>query len=63
MVAGGYVAFLLIVWIFHAWLAREPDAFVSAVWGGAFLSGVLVVLASVLSLAARRPHRRPPGEP
>ena len=42
---GGYVAFLVIVLIFHVWLAEETDAFASALWGGAFLSGITVVAA------------------
>ena len=52
--AGGYVAFLVIVLVFHVWLAKEPDAFASAVWGGAFLSVVLAVLAWVLSMTRPR---------
>lgn len=51
---GGYVAFLVIVVIFHVWLAREPGAFASAVWGGAFLSGIALVTASGPSLIERR---------
>ena len=51
---GGYVAFLAIVLIFHVWLAQEPDAFASAVWGGAFLSGIAAVMAIVPSLTGRR---------
>jgi hypothetical protein len=43
--AGGYVAFLVIVLIFHVWLAEEPDAFAGAVWGGVFLSGIALVVA------------------
>lgn len=54
-IAGGYVAFLVIVLVFHAWLAQEPGAFVSAVWGGAFLSSVLAVVAWVLSMPRRHP--------
>jgi TRAP-type C4-dicarboxylate transport system permease large subunit len=42
---GGYVAFLVIVLIFHVWLAGETDALTSAVWSGAFLSGMTVVAA------------------
>ena len=51
---GGYVAFLAIVLIFHVWLAREPGAFASAVWGGAFLSGIAVVMAGGSALIERR---------
>lgn len=50
---GGYVAFLAIVLIFHVWLAEDADAFASAVWGGAFLSGITVVVALVSSLIGR----------
>ena len=43
---GGYVAFLAVVLIFfHIWLAKEPDAFVNALWGGAFLSGIALSVA------------------
>lgn len=52
-IAGGYVAFLAIVLVFHVWLAQEPDAFVNAVWGGAFLSLVLAFLAWVVSIPRR----------
>ena len=51
---GGYVAFLAIVLIFHVWLAQEPDAFASAFWGGAFLSGIALVMAGGTSLVLRR---------
>src|SRR5262245_62742839 len=54
-IAGGYVAFLTIVLVFHVWLAGESGAFVSAVWGGAFLSSVLMVLALALSKTKRCP--------
>ena len=50
---GGYVAFLAIVLIFHVWLAQEPSAFASAVWGGAFLSGIAVVMAGGSALIGR----------
>ena len=39
------VAFLAVVLIFHVWLAKEPDAFVNALWGGAFLSGIALSVA------------------
>jgi hypothetical protein len=54
---GGYVAFLAIVLIFHVWLAGETDALTSAVWGGAFLSGMTVVAASASLLMRRRSRR------
>jgi hypothetical protein len=53
-IAGGYVAFLAIVLIFHVWLAQELDALVSAVWGGAVLSLVLAFVAWVVSMTGRR---------
>jgi Family of unknown function (DUF6256) len=55
---GGYVAFLAIVLIFHVWLARGPDTFASAVWGGAFLSGIAVVMAGGPALIGRRRRGR-----
>ena len=58
MTVGGYVAFLVIVLIFHVWLAAESEAFASAVWGGAFLSGILLVVALASSLTERRHLRR-----
>jgi hypothetical protein len=54
---GGYVAFLAVVLIFHVWLAKEPDAFVNALWGGAFLSGITLSLAWCSSLLGRRSRR------
>src|SRR4029450_2689373 len=43
---GGYVAFLVIVLIFHVWLAEDPGAFASAALGGAFLSLITLVVAA-----------------
>jgi hypothetical protein len=54
---GGYVAFLAVVLIFHVWLAKEPDAFVNALWGGAFLSGIALSVACCSSLLGRRSRR------
>jgi hypothetical protein len=54
---GGYVAFLAIVLIFHVWLAKEPEAFVNALWGGAFLSGIALSVAWCSSLLGRRSRR------
>ena len=51
---GGYVVFLAVVLIFHFWLAKEPDAFVNALWGGAFLSGIALSVACCSSLLGRR---------
>jgi hypothetical protein len=55
---GGYVAFLVIVLIFHVWLSEDPDAFASAALGGAFLSLVTLVVAAGSQLIARRSRRR-----
>lgn len=57
-VVGGYVAFLVIVLIFHVWIAEDPAAFVSAVGGGAFLCGVLVVVAALWWMIRRRNFRQ-----
>ena len=54
---GGYVAFLVVVLIFHVWLAQEPDAFVNALWGGAFLSGIAMSVAWGASLFESRSRR------
>jgi uncharacterized protein DUF6256 len=56
-IVGGYVAFLVIVLIFHVWLADETDAFSSAVWGGAFLSAIIAAVGSGASLTERRRRR------
>lgn len=56
-VVGGYVAFLVIVLIFHVLLAEEPDAFAGAVWGGAFLSAITLVVALGSPLLRRRSRR------
>jgi hypothetical protein len=53
-VVGGYVAFLVIVLTFHVWIADDPAAFLSAVSGGAFLCGVLAVVAVGWSLIRNR---------
>jgi hypothetical protein len=54
---GGYAAFLVIVLVFHVWLADDPEAFSSAVWGGAFLSGVALITAWIASLIGARRRR------
>ena len=54
---GGYVAFLAIVLIFHVRLAKEPEAFVNALCGGAFLSGIALSVACCSSLLGRRSRR------
>jgi hypothetical protein len=51
---GGYVAFLVIVLIFHVWLAEDPNAFASAALGGAFLSLITLVVAAGSQLIGRR---------
>ena len=55
---GGYIAFLVIVLIFHVWLAEDPDAFTSAALGGAFLSLITLVFAAGSQLIGRRNRRR-----
>lgn len=55
---GGYVAFLVIVLVFHVWLAEERDAFAEAVWGGAFLTAVAFGAAVGSALITRRTTRR-----
>ena len=55
---GGYVAFLVIVLIFHVWLAEDPGAFASAALGGAFLSLITLVVAAGSQLIGRRNRRR-----
>ena len=51
---GGYTVFLAIVVVFHVWLAGDGDAFVEALWGGAFLSSVAVGGAFVARAMSRR---------
>jgi peptidoglycan/LPS O-acetylase OafA/YrhL len=51
---GGYAAFLVVVLVFHAWIAREPNALASALRGGAFLCGVTLALAATTALVGRR---------
>jgi hypothetical protein len=57
-VVGGYAVFLSIVLIFHVWLARESDAFSSAVSGGAFLTGIALLMAIGSSLISGRGRPR-----
>ncbi len=56
--AGGYVAFLVIVLVFHVAIAGEHDAFASAVLGGGFLSIVTLGIAAGESMFERRLQRR-----
>jgi cytochrome c biogenesis factor len=57
-IVGTFLGVLLaIVLIFHVWLAKEPDAFVNALWGGAFLSGIALSVACCSSLLGRRSRR------
>jgi hypothetical protein len=53
-ILGGYAVFLVIVLVFHVWLARERDGFAEAVWGGAFLSALAVMVAFASSFLTRR---------
>jgi hypothetical protein len=57
-VVGGYVAFLIIVLVFHVWIAGEGDGLWSAAWGGAFLSSVALAIWAGLSLIGRGIARR-----
>jgi hypothetical protein len=59
-VAGGYVAFLAVVLVFHVWLAGEPDALASAAWGGVFLASLAIAAWAGWSVfeARRRARRR-----
>jgi hypothetical protein len=50
---GGYAAFLFVVLVFHVWVADEPAALASALWGGAFLCGVALVLVTGSALIRR----------
>jgi hypothetical protein len=54
---GGYAAFLLVVVVFHEGIADEAAALVSALWGGAFLCGVALVLVLAPALLRRRGAR------
>ena len=57
-VVGGYVAFLVIVLVFHVWIAGEGDVLWSAAWGGAFLCSLALAIWAGLSLIGRRASRR-----
>jgi hypothetical protein len=56
-VVGGYVAFLVIVLVFHVWIAGEGDVLWSAAWGGAFLCSLALAIWAGLSLIGRRVAR------
>jgi Family of unknown function (DUF6256) len=53
--AGGYILFLAIVAVFHAWLGEERDAL-----GNALVEGTLLALAvlALFALSTRIPRRR-----
>ena len=53
-ILGGYAAFLLVVLVFHTWIADESAALANAIWGGAFLCGVTLALAAGAALAEWR---------
>ena len=48
-VVGGYLVFLLIVLVFHVWVAGERGALLSAVRGGAPLTAVAVAAFALMS--------------
>jgi hypothetical protein len=54
-IVGGYGVFLVIVLVFHVWLAGERDGIVDAIWGGAVLS----LLAGAMAVASWVTHRSP----
>ena len=56
--AAAYAAFVIIVLVFHVWIAGEGDVLWSAAWGGAFLSSVALAIWAGLSLIGRRASRR-----
>ena len=57
--AGGYVVFLAIVAIFHAWLGEERDAIESALVEGALLALAVLALFAVSARLLRDRTRRP----
>jgi Family of unknown function (DUF6256) len=63
-IAGGYLAFLLIVLIFHVWIVGQRAALGSAVAGGAFLSLTALITFLIVSWiedrwrSRRRAHPR-----
>jgi len=57
-VVGGYVAFLVIVLVFHVWIAGEGGVLWSAAWGGAFLCSLALAIWAGLSLIGRGIARR-----
>lgn len=57
----GYVVFLVIVLVFHAWLAGESDALVSAAWGGLLLSATALGVAAFTAFVVPWLHDRKVG--
>ncbi len=55
--AGGFVAFLAIVLVFHVWLAGQRAAFREGLAGGGFLAVCAVVGFLALSAVERRLRR------
>ena len=51
---GGYVCFLVIVLVFHVWIAGQRGALASAVRGGAFLCAVAMPVFALSVVAGRR---------
>ncbi|MEX2420307.1 MAG: DUF6256 family protein [Actinomycetota bacterium] len=52
--AGGYLVFLLVVLVFHVWLAGERGALLSAVRGGALLTAFALAAFVLLSWVESR---------
>jgi hypothetical protein len=59
--AGGYIVFLAIVAVFHAWLGEERDAMESALVEGALLAIAALTLFAASALLPSRRGRRGPG--
>jgi hypothetical protein len=55
--AGGFMAFLALVAVFHVWLAGQPAAFRDALAGGGFLATCAAIAFVVLSTVERRLRR------
>jgi hypothetical protein len=58
--AGGYVVFLAIVAVFHAWLGEDRGALGSALVEGTLLALAVLALFVLSPRLPRRRERRPP---